>query len=134
MTAAADQLEYPAAAPAALRERYVATFDLDPSCTLEMGWHLFGDRPERGQFLAALRANLAGAGVAEGGNLPDHLPTLLRLLVRQDASARSALAAAILPAATAVLERLQAQNSPFVDAMAAAVGELRTAISQEEQP
>ena len=106
-------LEYPSAGPVELQEAYVRAFDFDPDCALEMGWHLHRDRPERGAFLAALREALAAAGVDEGVNLPDYLPTLLRLVAR-DPAAGSELAAVIAPAAAQVLERVRTRSDAFV--------------------
>ena len=63
-----------------LEEMYTRTFDLNPSCTLELGWHLFGETYKRGSFLANLREALRTHEVPEGSALPDFLPTLLRLL------------------------------------------------------
>ena len=130
----ADALEYPENGAPALQEQYVEAFDLDPGCTLEIGWHLFGEAPERGAFLVMLREDLAHAGVYERGHLPDHLPTLLRLIARQDAAAASALAAIIAPAVAAVVERLRARGHPFADAVGAVARALEAQPRVEEQP
>ena len=132
--ALARALEYPAAGPARLQEDYVRTFDLDPACSLDMGWHLFGERPERGAFMAALRADLAAAGVAEDGNLPDYLPTLVRLMGRTDAQAAAALAAVLAPAVAPLLEHVKARQTSFADALAAVAGALEHARLQETRP
>lgn len=63
-------------------ERYTALFDVNPVCTLHVGYHVFGDTYPRGEFLAALCAELRMAEVPTRGDLPDFLPTLLRLLER----------------------------------------------------
>ncbi len=65
---------------AELEEAYTRTFDLNPSCTLEIGWHLFGESYKRGSFMANMRESLRQHGVEEGSSLPDFLPTLLRLV------------------------------------------------------
>jgi nitrate reductase molybdenum cofactor assembly chaperone len=120
----ADSLEYPRDASGAVQDRYVEAFDMEPASTLDVGWHLFGDRPERGQFLAMLRDDLARAGVPERDNLPDHLPTLLRLIARQDAGDAAALAGVIAPAVERICARLHAQDSPFAAALDAVAGAL----------
>ena len=38
-----------------LQELYTRTFDLNPVCALEVGYHLFGENYKRGEFLANLR-------------------------------------------------------------------------------
>ena len=127
----ATALDYPAGGAAALQDEYVRAFDFDPECSLDMGWHLFGDRPERGAFLATLREELAAAGVSEGLELPDHLPTLLRLLGRRAATGASALAATIAPAAARLLERLRPSENAFVEPLEAVVRALE--VSRQEE-
>ncbi len=57
-------LAHVAATPRAeLEERYARTFDWSPTCCLEVGWHLFGERYERGAFLADMRASLRASGI-----------------------------------------------------------------------
>ena len=129
----AEALEYPHEASPAVQERYVETFDLDPASTLDVSWHLFGDRPERGQFLAHVREDLARAGVAENGDLPDHLPTLLRLIPRQEHCDAAALAAQIAPAVARLLERQQAQSSPFAGTLDEVARALERCQQQEEE-
>jgi nitrate reductase assembly molybdenum cofactor insertion protein NarJ len=129
----AAALDYPEAGPPALQETYVRTFDFDPDLSLDMGWHLYGDRPERGAFLAALRADVAAAGLSEGNDLADFLPTLLRLMARRDAAAAAELAGRIAPAAERLLERLRAEPNPFVEPLEAVVRAL-DASRQEARP
>lgn len=63
-------------------ERYTQLFDLSPVCTLHIGYHLFGDAYGRGELLAGLVGELREARVPLGGEIPDFLPTLLRLVPR----------------------------------------------------
>jgi nitrate reductase molybdenum cofactor assembly chaperone NarJ/NarW len=63
-----------------LQEMYVRTFDLNPVCALEVGWQLFGDTYDRGEFLVTMRQELRRHGIAELHELPDHLSHLLLLL------------------------------------------------------
>ena len=78
----ADQLRYPA--DPAMQELYVQTFEFNPACTLEIGWHLFGENYERGEFLVRMREQLRRHGIAESSELPDHLCHILPLLDRLD--------------------------------------------------
>lgn len=119
---------------ASWQERYTEVFDFDPACTLNVGWHLLGDAPERGAFLAALREDLARAGVFERDELPDHLPTLLRLIAREEDAEAAELAAYITPAVTRVRERLTACGSPFGDVLDAVARMLAILQPQEAQP
>jgi nitrate reductase molybdenum cofactor assembly chaperone len=86
----ADQLRYPD--DAAQQELYVQTFEFNPACTLEIGWHLFGENYERGEFLVRMREQLRRHGIAESTELPDHLTHLLLLVaaMKHDEAARLA--------------------------------------------
>ncbi len=93
-TELAGQLRYPA--DPAMQELYVATFEFNPACTLEVGWHLFGENYERGEFLARMRQQLRRFGIPEGSELPDHLGLLLLLIARLDHEAGAELAGQFL--------------------------------------
>jgi nitrate reductase delta subunit len=114
----------------AMQERYVEAFDFDPGTTLDLGWHLFGDTPDRGAFLAALREDIVRAGVFERGELPDNLAIVLRLIARLDSTAASKLAARITPAVARVHERLLARNNPYADVLDA-IGRMVAGIHPE---
>lgn len=64
------------------QEAYTHTFDLQPTCSLDVGYHLFGEDYQRGLFLAHLRQSQHDAGMGDTGELPDHLPVILRWLER----------------------------------------------------
>jgi nitrate reductase molybdenum cofactor assembly chaperone len=129
----ARALEYPKNAPSAQQEQYSATFDFDPSCSLDVGWHLFGDAVERGALLARLRQELARAGISENGELPDHLPTLLRLLAREDEASARNLAALMAPAVACLAQRLRERCSPFSDVVDE-TARLLDAVPDSERP
>jgi len=96
-----------------LQELYVDAFDLDPSCTLDLGWHLFGETYERGALLARLRAELCELGIAERNELPDHLPTVLVLLDRLEDSRRAELRGIIAPALGKLHAALAVRANPY---------------------
>jgi nitrate reductase assembly molybdenum cofactor insertion protein NarJ len=129
----ADALEYPHDAPPNVQERYVEAFDLDPESTLDIGWHLFADRPERGQFLVMVRQRLERAGISERTELPDHLPTLLRLIARQPDDQARDLAELIAPAVEHVVDHLRAGNNPFGDTIDAVARALDARRRREDQ-
>jgi len=72
------QLHYPD--DPAMQELYVQTFEFNPGCTLEIGWHLFGENYERGEFLVRMREQLRRHRINESAELPDHLTLLLPLI------------------------------------------------------
>lgn len=65
-----------------MAEIYTRSFDLNPDCVLEIGWHLFGESYKRGQFLAMMRHHLQEKGIEAGKDLPDYLPNLLDLTMK----------------------------------------------------
>lgn len=69
-----------------LQEAWVRTFEMTPECCLDIGWHLFGENYERGEFLVMLRQELRRYGIAESAELPDHLSHVLPLVARMEAS------------------------------------------------
>ena len=107
-----------------LQERYTRTFDLDPKCALDLGWHLFGENYERGDFLVVLRAELRRYAVDEGRELPDHLPQVLDLLARMEPDRAAELSVRIIPAVEKIHAGLQGKDNPFEHVLAAVCTEL----------
>lgn len=68
--------------PLAIEEAYTNLFDLKPACTLDIGHHVFGEAYQRGALLAGLVAEHREHGVDLRDELPDYLPTVLRLVGR----------------------------------------------------
>lgn len=97
-----------------LEETYTRVFDMNPSATLEIGWHLFGETYKRGSFLANLREANRLHGVDEGASLPDFLPTLLRLAPKLERdSARGLIADCILPALAKIRPKVDEGSAPY---------------------
>lgn len=110
-----------------LQDVYVAAFDFDPDCSLELGWHLYGESHDRGAFMATIRERLERLGVPEAEGLPDHLANLLSLLAREEPSRAASLAAQIAPALTRVRAELEARRNLYhhlLDAIDLAVASL----------
>jgi nitrate reductase delta subunit len=88
-----------------LQELYTRTFDLNPMCTLEVGWQLFGEDYQRGEFLVKMRQQLRAHTLPESQELPDHLTHVLAMLGRLEADEAAEFAAQyLLPA----LEKMNA--------------------------
>jgi nitrate reductase delta subunit len=97
-----------------LEETYTRIFDMNPSATLEIGWHLFGETYKRGSFLANLREANRTHGVDEGNSLPDFLPTLLRLAPKLErASAQGLVADCMLPALAKIRPKVDEGSAPY---------------------
>ena len=104
-----------------LEELYTGTFDLDPACTLDLGWHLYGEAYERGRFLVALRGLLREHDIVESGELPDHLSHVLPLLGRLPSGEAAELArGAVAPALATMSKALESTENPYHHVLAAA--------------
>ena len=96
-----------------LQEEYAAAFDFDPDSALDLGWHVLGDGPDRGPWLATLAEAIERAGVPPSQELPDHLSRLLMLIAREDESQAANLADLVAPALQKVHKRLLQRGSSF---------------------
>jgi nitrate reductase delta subunit len=96
----------------ALQELYTVTFDLNPVCSLDVGYHLFGENYKRGEFLANLREIESGVGLDTMNQLPDYLPILLRLIGRLEEVERrkDLIAECIVPALARMCEAMPSDN------------------------
>ena len=96
-----------------MAELYTRSFDLNPDCVLEIGWHLFGESYKRGQFLAMMRHHLRENDIDAGNDLPDYLPNLLDLTMKLETQdAIDLVDDCILPA----MEKIQSAMRPKQDA------------------
>jgi nitrate reductase molybdenum cofactor assembly chaperone NarJ/NarW len=113
-------------------ERYTALFDLNPVCTLHVGYQIFGDTYPRGALLAGLAGEMRQAGLSGTGDLPDFLPTVLRLLGRlPDPDSRKTLVEVVLvPALAKMAGALGESRCPWTESLRALPG-LLTAIASE---
>jgi nitrate reductase delta subunit len=109
-----------------LQELFTQTFDLNPMCSLELGWHLFGENYERGLLLVRVREELRRHGLAESTELPDHLTHVLRLVERMDHEiAADFVAACVLPALEKMLKAVR-DKTPFENVLLAVRSLLRS--------
>jgi nitrate reductase delta subunit len=94
-----------------VEELFTQTFDLNPACCLEVGWHLYGEEYERGAFLVNMRQALREEQIMEGLELPDHMSHCLRLLPRLDPDDAVVFARRYLrPALKKILKALDPAN------------------------
>jgi nitrate reductase delta subunit len=116
-----------------LQELYTQTFDLNPVCTLDIGYHVFGENYKRGELLAKLRETEAPYELGQAKQLPDHLPVLLRLLAKlEDEELRLALIGEILiPALGKMLEALSQTENPYRDLIEVISNALKNEVPEE---
>lgn len=116
-----------------LQEQYARTFEVDPQCCLEVGWHLFGENYKRGEFLVQMRRLLRELELPENAELPDHLTQLLRAAGRMDPESAGILARRrILPAVERMAIGLSANENPFEGVLDAVQAVLARGVAAQE--
>lgn len=109
-----------------LQELFTRTFDLNPLCALEVGWHIYGESYERGAFIVKMRQTLRELGLKESTELPDHLSYILQalgLMVKTEAGKFSSQY--ILPALVKMQEGLKDKANPYANVLEAISNELK---------
>jgi len=98
-----------------LQELYTRTFDLNPVCALEIGYHLFGENYKRGEFLAHLRETEASFELGQDEQLPDYLPVLLRLLTKleEEELRLSLITECLIPGIEKIRRGLKETDNPY---------------------
>jgi nitrate reductase molybdenum cofactor assembly chaperone NarJ/NarW len=61
-------------------ELYTLTWDLNPLAAPYLGYQIWGENYQRGNFMALINNALLAVGVETDGELPDHLIPILRYL------------------------------------------------------
>ncbi len=98
-----------------LQELYTRTFDWNPATSMEIGWHLYGENYERGEFLVEVRAMLRRYGVAESEGLPDHIVHVLPLIERLPAAdAEHFVSECLAPALRKIHAALAGTGNPYL--------------------
>ena len=96
------------------QELFTRTLDLNPVCSLEMGWHLFGENYDRGLLMVRMRSELRRHRIAETGELPDHLAHALPLLEHMAPPDAEDFAGAIVaPALEKMLASFAGKQNPY---------------------
>ncbi len=97
-----------------MQELFIQSFDLNPVCSLELGWQLFGENYDRGTFLVKMRQELRRYHVRESQELPDHLTHALLLLGNMEPERAADFASAcVLPALDKMLVALRDKRNPY---------------------
>jgi nitrate reductase delta subunit len=97
-----------------LQEHYTAVFDMNPSASLNLTYHLMGDREDRGRALAELLEVYRRAGFEPAVNeLPDFLPLMLEFMAASSPAEPHALFLRCLAAVPAVAGCLKKNGSLY---------------------
>ncbi|MEE9392813.1 MAG: nitrate reductase molybdenum cofactor assembly chaperone [Planctomycetota bacterium] len=97
-----------------LEELYTRTFDINPLCSLEVGWQVYGETYDRGGFLVNVNMALRDYGIPPSKELADHLPQMLRLFTRSDPKKARDLSVGFLkPAIERMLTGFTDESNPY---------------------
>ncbi len=109
-----------------LQELFTRTFDLNPMCTLEIGWQLYGEDYQRGEFLVKMREQLREYDLRESGELPDHLSHALALLAHLEPDEAAEFAGSyLLPALDKMRASWREHRNAFAARLESAFARLR---------
>ena len=97
-----------------IEEAFANTFDLNPECALEVGWHLFGEEYSRGLFLVRMREELRKYGLDESVELPDHITHVLELIgAMPEDEATKFVTSCVLPSIKKLYQIFENNESPY---------------------
>lgn len=109
-----------------LQELFTRTFDLNPLCALDVGWHIYGESYERGAFIVKMRQTLRKLDIAEKTELPDHLSYILEALgLMEKTEARVFSSKYVLPALEKMQKGLKDKENPYDNVLTAISNELQ---------
>lgn len=101
---------------AEVEEAFTRTFDVNPTCALEVGWHLFGEEYARGMFLVRMREELRKYGLSETHELPDHISHVLSVVAAMpESEAARFVRACVQPAVKKMHDALENKDTPYRD-------------------
>lgn len=101
-----------------LQETYTSAFDLNPTTSLHLTYHLLGDSEDRGKALAKILWVYHHEGYdAAIGELPDYLPMILEFLALCPEPEEATLLWSCLGTVAALAERLQKDKHPYAGLM-----------------
>jgi nitrate reductase delta subunit len=118
-----------------LEEAFTRTFDVNPACALEVGWHLFGEEYARGMFLVRMRQELRKYGLPESSELPDHMTHVLAVVAAMpDDEAARFVRACVQPAVEKMYQALAGQDTPYRHVVACLASVIRVCWGEAHPP
>ena len=109
-----------------VEEAFTRTFDVNPACALEVGWHLFGEEYARGMFLVRMREEMRKYDLSESVELPDHISHVLAIVAAMpDEEATRFVQACVQPAVETMNQALVGKETPYRHVVAALVSVMK---------
>jgi nitrate reductase delta subunit len=115
-----------------LQEDYTRLFDLNPSTSLNLSYHLWGDGEKRARLLTELQQLYGEAGLEKNtSELPDYLPLVLEFVAAVPAAHQATAVQACWTGLMQVVDRLQKRGSPYAALLAPLCDAMRAATAGE---
>lgn len=97
------------------QEYYIATFDVQALCFLDIGYVLYGEDYNRGVFLANMKTEQERANNDCGSELADHLPNMLALLpkMKDKSLAEELVVSMMVPALEKMIEAFRPDENVY---------------------
>jgi len=98
-----------------LQEAYTSIFDMQPECTLNLGYQLLGEDWRRSILLFKLKEVYQARNFDSDSELPDHLCILLRFLatLHDDSQAAELVDDFLIPALSRIAPSVSLGESPY---------------------
>lgn len=114
-------------------ELFTRTFEINPACALEVGWQLYGENYERGNFIVSMRQGMKLFDLPESSELPDHLSHVLQSVGRMKAEQASEfIGKLVLPAVKKMNEGLKDKDNPYRFVLNGILSELKARTTELE--
>ena len=102
-----------------LRKVYHETFDVTPSCSLDVGKQLYpSDEDRQRDFASRMRRELRSKNVEIAPYSPDNLILCLRAYARMNAAGGEDFALVVLPAVSKIAAAMRTTKNPFENLLA----------------
>lgn len=100
---------------AAQQEYYIATFDVQALCFLDIGYVLYGEDYNRGIFMLNMKREQKKHDNDCGWELPDHLPNILTLLpkIEDETFAEELICSILVPALEKMIEAFNSEDNVY---------------------
>ncbi|MBI4344634.1 MAG: nitrate reductase molybdenum cofactor assembly chaperone [Euryarchaeota archaeon] len=103
-----------------LQEVYTHTFDLNPVCSLYIGYHLYGESFRRGDYMVRLKGAYRARGLDPGNELPDHLTLIFRYLsASPEGSDLPVITEDVVPAIEAMAKTFEGSGNAYGEVVGA---------------
>ncbi len=101
-----------------MQELFTRTFDINPVCALEVGWQIYGENYERGNFIVMMRKKMRELGLPESSELPDHLSHILMIMGRLSSdNAKEFAAKFVTPAIEKMIAGMEGKSNPYLEVL-----------------